>query len=121
MGITIKDIMNHTNEELIPMLAQEYYKPIPVDIQTVEQMQQAGKMLAVITNEYSYLMVILATLKAMTRTAKKEDKAKYDELLGKRDTVDAFVEVLKQEYQGLSREITTRQEALKEINMSKSI
>lgn len=59
---------------------------------------------------------------AQTRVLKKEKakKDEYTEMVGKRNTISAYIEILRQSYTGLSREITTRQEALKEINMSKS-
>lgn len=123
MKITYKNVLEMTNEELVVALAKDYYKPIPIEIQSVEEMQTAGKRLAEITNQYSYLMTLLAEVKAVTRTLHKDKDKKdaYDIMVGKRDTIQAYVDILKQSYTGLSREISTRTEALKEINMSKAL
>lgn len=85
-------------------------------------MKVAGTRLAEITNQYAYLTVLLAEVKAVVRTlgSSKERKEEYKEMVGKRDTIQAFVDILEQSYKGLSREISTRSEALKEINMSSS-
>jgi hypothetical protein len=123
LGLTFENIKKMTNEELVDCLVKQYYRPIPISISTAEDMKSAGQMLAEITNEYSYLMTVLALLKAKVRTLGKDKsmKEEKDDMIGKRDTVEAFVKILSQSYTGLSREISTRQEALKEIQMSKSL
>lgn len=122
MSVTYSTVMEMNNEDLVKALAKDYYKPIPIDISTPDTMQAAGTRLAEITNQYAYLTVLLAEVKAVTRTLgnSKENKEKYKEMVGKRDTIQAFVDILDQSYKGLSREISTRSEALKEINMSSS-
>lgn len=123
LDLTFENIKKMTNEELVDCLVKQYYRPIPISISTAEDMKSAGQMLAEITNEYSYLMTVLALLKAKVRTLGKDKsmKEEKDDMIGKRDTVEAFVKILSQSYTGLSREISTRQEALKEIQMSKSL
>ena len=123
LELTFENIKRMTNEELVDCLVKQYYRPIPISISTAEDMKSAGQMLAEITNEYSYLMTVLALLKAKVRTLGKDKsmKEEKDDMIGKRDTVEAFVKILSQSYTGLSREISTRQEALKEIQMSKSL
>lgn len=123
LSLTFENIKKMTNEELVDCLVKQYYRPIPISISTAEDMKSAGQMLAKITNEYSYLMTVLALLKAKVRTLGKDKsmKEEKDDMIGKRDTVEAFVKILSQSYTGLSREISTRQEALKEIQMSKSL
>lgn len=123
LDLTFENIKKMTNEELVDCLVKQYYRPIPISISTAEEMKGAGQMLAEITNEYSYLMTVLALLKAKVRTLGKDKsmKEEKDDMIGKRDTVEAFVKILSQSYTGLSREISTRQEALKEIQMSKSL
>lgn len=118
-----KDITATNGKDLVNRLVKEYYHPIPVDLSTAEEMQKASQLLAVLTNEYAYLMTILAALKADVRLLRKDKsrKAEYEDMVGRRDTVEAFVDILKQSYAGLSREITTRQEVLREIQMSKNV
>lgn len=121
-ALSYKKICEVSNEELNILLAKKYFHPIPTEVSSADEMLSAGKLLAEITNSYSYLMVLFAMTDAQTRVLKK-DKAKkdeYNDMVGKRNTISAYVEILKQSYTGLSREITTRQEALREINMSRS-
>lgn len=123
MGIKLSDIKRMSNQDLIKRLTTEYYEPIPTDISSAEQMKVAGVMLADISNKYAYLMVLLAYAKAETRSLKldKTRKTEYEEMIGKRDTIEAYVNILKQLYSGLSREISTREDMLKEINMSSAM
>ena len=116
-------ILTEDNEKLNRLFAQYFYHPIPMNIETADQMMQAGQLLARITNSYSYLMVLFAEVDARVRTLKKdkEKKEEYTDLVGKRNTIQAYIDILKQSYAGLSREISTRQEALREINMSRSV
>lgn len=121
--ISYKDIMTLPNTKLNEVMARQFYKPVPINISSADDMLKAGELLARITNSYSYLMVLYARIDAEVRAMKK-DKDKKEEcsdLIGKRNTLEAYIDILKQSYTGLSREISTRQEALKEINMSKSI
>lgn len=122
-ALSYKKICEISNEELNIFLARKYFHPIPTEVSSADEMLSAGKLLAEITNSYSYLMVLFAMVDAQTRVLKKEKakKDEYTEMVGKRNTISAYIEILRQSYTGLSREITTRQEALKEINMSKSI
>lgn len=120
--LTFDVVLSTSAEDLNALLARDYYQPIPVSISSADEMLKAGQMLARITNSYSYLMVLYARVDAEVRTMKK-DKDKKEEcsdLIGKRNTLEAYIDILKQSYTGLSREISTRQEALREINMSQS-
>lgn len=123
MAVTYNTILEMSNEDLVKALAKDYYKPIPIDIDSADAMKEAGKRLAEITNQYAYLQVLLAEVKAVTRTLSinKEKREEYKDMVGKRDTIQAFVDILDQSYKGLSREISTRMAALKEINMSSSL
>lgn len=123
MAVTYNTILEMSNEDLVKALAGDYYKPIPIDIDSADAMKEAGKRLAEITNQYAYLQVLLAEVKAVTRTLSinKEKREEYKDMVGKRDTIQAFVDILDQSYKGLSREISTRMAALKEINMSSSL
>lgn len=121
--LTYNMVLNLDNSQLNYVLAHEFYTPIPINVDSVESMMQAGTLLGKITNSYSWLMVIYAQVDAQVRLLKKDKdkKEEYTDLVGKRNTIEAYIEILKQSYAGLSREISTRQEALKEINMSKSV
>lgn len=121
--ITLEAVLSLDNEEISQILAHNFYTPVPVGIETADQMLEAGQLLARITNSYSYLMVLYAEVDARVRILKKDKTKKEEtsELIGKRNTIEAYVDILKQSYSGLSREITVRQEALREINMSNAL
>ncbi|MGN0240932.1 MAG: hypothetical protein ACI4CS_04520 [Candidatus Weimeria sp.] len=121
--LTFDTVLTVDVEELNMILARDYYTPIPVSIDSAGDMLDAGKLLARITNAYSYLCVLFARTDARVRILKKDKdkKEEYTDLIGKRNALEAYVDILKQSYAGLSREIATRQEALREINMSRNV
>ena len=120
MNITYEKMLEMSASELTDILAEYIYTPIPVAITSPDDMLKAGEILAEITNKYSYFMAVLMRMKIRVRELRKDGskKQEYDEMMGRRDSVEACTQILKQYYAGLSRMVSTRQEALKEINMS---
>ena len=120
------EILNMSLMDLVADLNRRYCIQIPTEINSPEAMQNAGNLLGHLTNSYSYLMAVLALLKASTRDAKKktgkgcseQDKALYEDLVGKRDAVADAVEMVKQEYNAVSRMITVKIEVNRELKMS---
>jgi hypothetical protein len=115
--IQYDDILSLQDDELINTLTQEFYCPIPLTLDTPEALHECVPLLGKLTNSYAYLSVMLASLKAQVRIEKSRNKEKYQELISKRDTVDIFLGVIKQNYQGLSRMISTHTEEAKELEM----
>lgn len=119
-------------------LEKRYTFIIPVRIETPQDMQFAGELLGRITNAYSYLAEVDAKLAVYVKAAKqncimkpkgKDEtvekiqeyqrlKDNYEMMALRRNAVSSFVEILKQQYNCISRMITVKIEINKEIKMS---
>lgn len=113
---TMKDM---DPEELNADLIEEYVHEIPTSIDTIEDMAKIGKLMGMLTNNYSYLLAVLNTFKIWTKIAKaSEDKVAYTNMAMRRDSVEAIVSILQQQYNALSRLITIKQEINNELKMT---
>lgn len=106
-------------EKLNEALVASYIRTIPISIDNIDDMMAAGRLLAMLTNDYSYLYGTLSTFKIWTKLAKaNESKEKYAEMVMRRDTLEAITDILKQQYNAVSRLITTKQEINNELKMT---
>lgn len=106
-------------EELNKELVHEYVEMIPVEVTSIEDMQKAGKLLGILTNNYSYMLATLNTFKIWVKITKaNEDKKEYEKMVMRRDTVEAIVDILKQQYNAVSRLISVKQEINNELRMT---
>lgn len=103
------DIANH--------LVKDCLTTLPASIESVDDMRNAENLLSTLTNKYSYLLSMLMVLKIRVRESKSIDKNTYAEYVSKRDLVSDSVDMIKQQYNAISRMISTRQQILKEIDM----
>ena len=119
-------------------LERRYTFIIPVRVETPQDMQLAGELLGRITNAYSYLAEVDAKLAVYVKAAKqncvvkpkgKDEtlekiqeyqslKENYEMMVLRKNAVSRFVEILKQQYNCISRMITVKIEINKEIKMS---
>jgi hypothetical protein len=106
-------------EELNSILLKTFVKPIPISIENIEDMNTAGRLMASLTNDYSYLSGVLSSLKISAKIAKSQgSKVEYNEMVMRRDCVDIIVDIVKQQYSALSRLITIKQEINNELKMT---
>lgn len=105
--------------DVVKDMNHEFCIEIPTQIDSLEEMSSAGSMLGDLTNEYTYMVALLAMMKATVRIAKRKlPKEQYEDLVGKRDAVSDIVDLLKQQYQAISRMITVKQEINQELYMT---
>lgn len=105
--------------DVVKDMNHEFCIEIPTQIDSLEEMSSAGTMLGDLTNEYTYMVALLAMMKATVRIAKRKlPKEQYEDLVGKRDAVSDIVDLLKQQYQAISRMITVKQEINQELYMT---
>lgn len=117
--LTTDTMKNMDPEELNADLIDEYVHEIPVDIESIEDMAKAGHLMGILTNNYSYMVATLNTFKIWTKIAKlSEDKKEYEKMVMRRDSVEAIVDILKQQYLAVSRLITIKQEINNELKMT---
>lgn len=115
--------------ELLYYIEKHFLKDIPQQVDTIEDMVMVQKLFPDITNSYAYVNAALANVKLLTRKLKaikdkeKSEKSKeaYDEMVSRRDVLETASDILKQQYNALSRAITVRQEINREINMGEKI
>lgn len=102
----------------------ELTKPIPTEISTIEDMQAAEKMIAILTNRLSYLSSLGVYAKIGVRHEKrkgKEGKELWEDMVDRQTAINSAEDTIKQKYNAVSRMITVKQEINKEIYMSENI
>ena len=122
--------------DIIDWLNEEFMEEVPVGIETKEDAAAAGRLLGKLTNTYSYLCALSAQLSICARaqkqrcitkpnakdTAKMEEyerlKNEYDLAAMRKASVDAFVDIVHQQYAAVSRMVTIKMEADKELMMT---
>ena len=104
--------------ELIDWLTNEFSVDMPQEIITVEDMENASKLLLKLSGSYAYLSVLLAHAKIATRALKKIDKTKYEVMMDRRDAISSMAEAVKQEYAGVSRGVAIKIENNRELQMN---
>ena len=114
---TLDDINKDGSLEVAKKLAKICYMEIPTEITSIEAMTTAGTLLGELTNRYSYLSSLHMLVKAICRVYKKQSKELWDEMVAKRDALEEACKMTLQQYQAISRMISTKQEINKEINM----
>lgn len=102
----------------------ELTKPIPTEISSIEDMTNAEKMIAVLTNRLSYLSSLGIYAKIAVRAAKrkgKESKEEWEDMVDRQTAINSAEDTIKQQYNAVSRMITVKQEINKELYMSDNI
>lgn len=120
--VNYTDLYNISVENLMKWLDKKFYINVPAGLETITDMQQAGKLLGKLSNDYAYLAMLLSYAKTFVRAEKrkgKDFKATYEDMIDKRDIIDEMTSVVKMQYQAISRMITVKQQIQEELNMTK--
>lgn len=122
--------------DIIDWLNDEFMEEIPTGIETREDAIAAGKLLGKLTNSYSYLCALSAQLSVYARINKQRCitkpnakdtqrmseyeklKDEYELAAMRKSAVDTFVDITHQQYAAVSRMITIKMEADKEMMMT---
>ena len=122
-------------EELLGFLEKHYTFEIPIGIDSEMAMRKAGNLLGTLTNSYSYLASVLAALTIHTKAEKAKvptrpktgdlseyetQKKIYEEMALRKFLVEQYVDIIRQQYSCVSRMLTVKIEADKELRMSDS-
>ena len=123
---TYTEILSMEPLELQNWITKEFEltKEIPTDISSVEDMQNASHMIGTFTNRLSYLTALGVYAKMCVRQEKrkgKENKSNADDMIDRKYAIDKAAEIVKQQYNTVSRMITVKQEINKELYMSENI
>lgn len=118
--LTYNSICSESLEDVVQDLVAEFCVDIPTNVESYDEMAKAGNLLGELTNSYSYMVALLMMLKAGTRSLKrnKEKKDEYEDMVGKRDAVSDTADMIKQQYNAISRMITVKKEMNDELKMT---
>lgn len=121
-----EDVLKMSPIELQKWLTEEFdlLKSIPTDISSIEDMNNASKMISQFTNRLSYLTNLSVFAKIAVRNEKrkgKENKQNSDDMIDRQYAIDKACDIVKQQYNTVSRMITVKQEINKELYMSENI
>ena len=103
---------------LIDHLAETFYTPIPEEIVSTEDMEEAAKTLLKLTSNYSYLCELVSRAKVETRIAKRNlSKEEYEDMVDRKEIIQNMTDIIKQKYAAVSRAITIRLDNNAELRM----
>lgn len=106
-------------EELNNLLIVDYSKEIPTNLESASDMTKAGSLLGKLTNDYTYLMAALSYFKIWVKQSKQSgNKKEAEDMIMRRDCLQTACDVTKQQYNAISRMITTKQEINNELRMT---
>lgn len=116
------DLLKKTPTELLEYMYYNYSIPVPASVETVEEMESAGKLLSVFTNNYSFLCYMALLADTETRNLRKTGARKFsiDDSIAKKKILEKYAELMKQSYSAVSRMITIKQQVNQELHMSDS-
>ena len=112
-------ILSMKPSNLLDWLINEFDTEIPAEIKSIDDMSDASDLLLHLTSNYSYLITLLSYSKLCVREAKRSGNKEYHEdAIDRRDIIQAYVDIVKQQYTAVSRAVTIKVENNKEILMS---
>ena len=140
---TASELLNMDPIELVDWLNQEFKIELPVTLETIEQMKEAGQLLSKTINIYSYLMSMSSYAKIAVRDKKREsdkhakelkankDKAKeeeltyianktkkdYENMVDRKEAIENAADIANKQYNAISRMITVKKEINAELQM----
>ena len=112
------EILNLSPIELLETLSNMYYIELPQALITIQDMEDASTLLLKLSGDYQYLVTLSSYAKLATREAKRNSsKEAYEDMIDKKEMIQNFVEIVKQNYKALSRAITVHMENNEELKM----
>lgn len=104
--------------KLVGWLYETYFEPLPLPQSSVE-FAQYNSLLGKLGNSYAFLSCTYAAASVMVRNAKRNklSKDQIDEMVSRRDVIEAFMDALKMQYNAFSRMVSVQQNANEEMRM----
>ena len=93
------------------------YTSIPAKELSVEDLPHASERMAAIVNLRSFLMDLKTGMEVRVRLLKTQKNSEYQINLDKKKIIEAYIDILDNVYQCLSRQITVYQMTQDEIRM----
>lgn len=131
---TINNIVNSDPFELLEWAKENFSYEVPSGINSVSDMGRVGTLLGTLTNEYSYLVSLttelvlyskMAKLNVPTKPKNADDMLYYIEkkeeaeiMEQRKKVVECFANMLKQQYNAVSRMLTVYSQTQEELKMT---
>lgn len=115
---SIQDILQMKPTELADWLQTTYIKPLPTPSSSQEFVKY-NYLLGELANVYAFLSGLLVASKISVRDSKRRglSKEEVDDCIDRRDTIDAYLGIIKMQYNAFSRMITVQKNADDEMRM----
>lgn len=116
-----QEILKMEPKSLMNWLVENFKTEIPIQLDTVQDMETAGRLLGKLTNQYAYLVSLATYAKLAVREEKRKgasNKVASDNMIDRRDAIQNMADIIKMQYQAVSRMITVKKEINAELHMS---
>ena len=114
---TQKEILALPMEELLVYLNQLIkFDPLP-QVETIEDLQRASRILGKLGPLYSWLTNMELMTNIQKKKYKKEDKEKYEEWMLKESVFNSYAKQVNIMYNTISRMVTIKQQVNQELRM----
>ena len=116
-----QEILKMEPKSLMNWLVENFKTEIPIQLDTVQDMETARRLLGKLTNQYAYLVSLATYAKLAVREEKRKgasNKVASDNMIDRRDAIQNMADIIKMQYQAVSRMITVKKEINAELHMS---
>ena len=119
---SFKEIYEMEPFEMTEKLTDSFSYDLPEFLDTPEDLRNAGRLLGELCAAYSYLIQLASYGKLLVRDLKrtKTDKATIDNAIDRRDVINNMAEIIKLQYNTVSRMVSIKQQINYELKMSDS-
>lgn len=118
--MSVPEIFTMEPEILRAAVATQFPVFIPMSIESVEDMAEAGHLLGRYASWYSYLtgMALAAKLRKRALKQEKADKKAVEDALSREEIFTSYADIVKSAYSAISRMFTIKQEINNELKMT---
>ena len=114
-------ILSMDPTRLLEWLLQNFTVNLPEEIISVEDMNNASKLLLKLTSYYSYMNSLLSAAKIAKRKSKRNATTEeYQNMVDRTEIIQNMVDVIKQQYAAVSRAVTIHIDNNNELRMNAS-
>lgn len=113
------DILAMEPFALLDWLSDTFSIECPSKIESIEDMDNASEILLKLTSYHAYLCELLSYAKIVVRQAKRNlSKIEWEDYVDKQAAIERRLDIVKQQYNSISRAVTIHTENNKEIFMT---
>jgi hypothetical protein len=118
--MNVTDLWTKSNSEIMESLSRTVLEDIPKGIKSADDLERMEYLLGKLANDYVYLITLLNHARNYVRQLKrkgKEYQAEYEDMIDKRDSLEAIASAVKLQYSAVSRMLTVKIEKNEELSM----